>query len=165
MASRVLVNDKGLKAQLSMLAKASRGKVLTVGVHAAEGSEEHKAPEGSKGSPLTVSEIATIHEYGLGHNPERSFIRDWFDAHRSENQENLRLVGIQVLRGQYTVDIALGRLGALFQGQIQNRISAGIPPPLSKKTIDRKESSVPLINTGQLRSSILWKVHLNGEDE
>ena len=35
---------------------------------------------------------------------------------------------------------------------------AGIAPPLKPATIARKGSSTPLINTGQLRSAITWRV-------
>ncbi len=107
-------------------------------------------------------EVATINEFGLG-VPERSFIRDWADQNQAKNEERLKAIGIQVLKGSYTVDVGLGRLGALFQGEIQQRISSGIAPPNAPSTIARKESSTPLIDTGQLRSSILWKVTKVGE--
>jgi len=38
-----------------------------------------------------------------------------------------------------------------------------IPPPLAQATIDAKKSSVPLIDTGQLRASIGHKSYLAGE--
>jgi hypothetical protein len=41
---------------------------------------------------------------------------------------------------------------------VQMRISQGIPPALAQATVDRKKSSVPLVDTGQLRSAITWQV-------
>jgi len=157
MGSRVIVRDNGLEALKKRLAAIGKGYTLTVGVHAAEGSAEAVSSDG-KSAKITLLEIATINEYGLGNVPERSFIRDWYDENEAANQEALRKIGIQVLKGVYTIDVGLGRLGALFQGQIQQRISAGIPPANAFITIQRKESSTPLIDTGQLRASILWKV-------
>lgn len=107
---------------------------------------------------ITLLEVATINEFGLGNVPERSFIRDWADQNEARNADNLRKVAAVIIRGGYTIEVGLGRLGALYQGEIQNRISAGIPPPNAPSTIQKKGSSTPLINTGQLRSSILWKL-------
>ena len=154
--SRVTVLDKGLGRLRERLAKIGRGYTLTVGIHAAEGGAE------ATGSKATLLEVAVINEYGLG-VPERSFIRDWADLNESKHQDDLRKIGIAVLRGDYTVDVGLGRLGALYQGEVQARISAGIPPPNAPSTIARKGSSTPLIHTGQLRSAILWKVTREGE--
>ena len=142
--------DKGFRKLVTKLKGIGAGKVLTVGIHAGEG----ESPDGK----ATLLEVATIHEYGLGHNPQRSFIRAWADDHESENRKALRSVGIEVLKGTYTIDVGLGRLGALFQGQIQARISSNIPPPLAPATIARKGSSVALIRYGTLRAAITWKV-------
>ena len=38
------------------------------------------------------------------------------------------------------------------------KIASNIPPALAPETIERKGSSVALIDTGQLRSSITWQV-------
>lgn len=156
MPGGVTDTDRGLKLLLRNLKDVAKGRALTVGVHGPEGEARHEDPGGK--SNLTVLDIAVIHEYGLGFNPERSFIRDWYDSKRSEHEAKLAAIVTEVLKGTYDIDTGLGRLGALFQGEIQARISAGIPPPLSPITIAWKESSTPLINTGQLRSSILWKV-------
>lgn len=149
MATRVTIRDNGLGALTKRLKAFGKGLTLTVGVHASEG-------EATQGR-MTVAEIATINEFGLG-VPERSFIRDWYDTNEATNRANLSKVAAAVLRGEYTPEAGLGRLGALFQGQIQARISGGIPPPNAASTIARKGSSTPLIDTGQLRSSILWRV-------
>lgn len=157
MAGKVTVKDKGLDALTKRLAEIGKGYTLTVGVHGEEGG----AP--AKGSGTTLLEVATINEFGLG-VPERSFIRDWADASESKRKEDLRKVGQAILTGAFDVPTGLGRLGALYQGEIQNRMAAGIPPPNAASTIARKGSSTPLIDTGQLRSSILWKVtHENPE--
>lgn len=145
--------DNGLKALMVRL-KGAKNIALTVGVHGPEGAAAH-------GEGLTVVQLATIHEFGLGHNPPRSFIRSWFEENQAANTDNLRKIGAAVLEGKFTADQGLERAGVLFVAQIQSRMAAGIPPPLSKKYADRKGSTVPLIDTGQLKSSITFKVGPN----
>lgn len=53
---------------------------------------------------------------------------------------------------------SLNRLGAMAQGDIQAEITSLTAPPNSAVTIERKGSSKPLIDTGQLRASVTWKV-------
>lgn len=155
--SKITDKDRGLKALFGQL-KNSKHLVLTVGVHGPEGSEPHE------GGGITVAQLATIHEFGLGRSPERSFIRAWADEKQADHMNALRAIGREVLKGTYSAMIGLERLGVLFVGEIQARISGGISPPLMGKTIERKGSSVPLIDTGQLRSSIRYRIKKEGED-
>lgn len=169
--SKVTDTDKGLRALLKRL-KAEKW-AITVGVHGPEGAETHQQPEPPpKESPtdgaeepqkdapakVTVLDVAVWNEYGTGHVPERSFIRDWADQNEQQNKDNLRKIAIAVYQGKYDIRTGLDRLGLLFVGQIQRRISAGISPPNAPSTIEKKGSSTPLINFGQLRASILHKV-------
>lgn len=113
----------------------------------------------AKESQLTVAEIGAIHEFGLGTAPRRSFLADWQD----ENGDRILKVITNGARA-----LTLGRLqtpeqfleqfGAWAAGDVQRRMADNIPPPLSPITIRRKRSSVALIDTGQLRSSISYRV-------
>lgn len=177
--SKVTDTDKGLKALLRRL-KQERWTV-TVGVHGAEGAETHRepdpepkdAPTGAEraangqqdpGRPkVTVLDVAVWNEYGTGRIPERSFIRDWADENAAKNQNALHAIAVAVYKGKYDIRTGLERLGLLFVGEIQRRISGGIPPPNAPSTVAKKGSSTPLINFGQLRSSVLHKVR-KGDD-
>lgn len=141
--------DKGYAALFKRL--DGKLRTLSVGVHSEEG--------GASDGKLTVAEVATINEFGMG-VPERSFIRAWADENQASNESALRAIGQAVVKGTFTADQGLDRAGLLFVGQIQARISSGIAPPNAPSTIARKGSSTPLINTGQLRSSILHKVQV-----
>lgn len=156
--------DKGFAALFKRLGD-SKGLVLTVGVHGPEGSAEHEAPPGGGSSPLTVAQVATIHEYGLGTSPERSFIRAWSDENESKNLETLVKIGQAVVQGKFTAEQGLDRAGLRFVAEIQKRIRGGIAPPLKPATIARKGSSTPLVNTGQLITSIRHRVRPEGEGE
>lgn len=152
MANSVRDLDKGLNSLLARLAKA-KGLSLTVGVHDTEGGQAYQ-----KG--LTVAEVATIHEFGLG-VPQRSFLRSWADERAAENQALIKQVGEQVVKG-LDVSTGLDRLGLKFVAGIQGRMVAGIPPPNAPSTIAQKGSSTPLIDTSQLKGSIRHKVEGGG---
>jgi len=137
--------DHGAKA---LLKKVRRAGSVKVGVMGSEAGEKH--------GDLTVADIATFHEFGLG-NPKRSFIADYVDEGVSDIEAKIRSAAERVIRGS-TIERELSILGLYIQGEIQKRMSAGIPPPLKPATIARKGSSTPLIDTGQLRSSITYEV-------
>ncbi len=111
-----------------------------------------------KYSTMSVVEIATIHEFGNEHCPERSFLRAWFDENESKCRAAVVAMLEAVLAGKYTKDQALQLLGQRFVGEIQKRIANGIPPPNAPSTIAQKGSDKPLIDTGQLRSAITYAI-------
>lgn len=148
---RIIDKDRGFRALMRRVRGAARGRAVTVGVHSGEGG----APASGGG---TVADVATIHEFGLGNVPERSFVRAWADDKRSDNERLLAKLAESIVRGQNTVDEALEKAGLVMAASMQQRIRGGIPPSLSPATIARKGSSTPLIDTGQLVSSITHKV-------
>ena len=155
MANRVRITDrdKGWKALMRRAQKAARGRAVTVGVHSGEGG----APAG--GGSLSVADVATIHEYGLGNSPERSFVRAFADEKRDEaNEVEAKLVGAAIMGKGGSIDDALERFGTWLVGMMQKRIRAGIQPGNAPATEAAKGSSTPLIDTGQLVSSITYKV-------
>ena len=157
MAGSVRDIDRGFQALMKRLLGAD-GE-LTVGIHATEGGEAAADSDGA----LTVVQVAAFHEFGLGHNPRRSFVADWADEFREKHQADLRKMGRAILDGKVQdADQALERLGNLYVAEIQKRIATNIPPPLKQATIKRKGSSVALINTGQMRSAITYVVKKSG---
>jgi hypothetical protein len=90
--------------------------------------------------------------------PPLSLIGATIHAHAAEITELQTKLAAQVLVGKITHDQALGLLGAKVVAMVQARLASNIPPPLKPATIKRKKSSVALIDTGQLRSAVTWKV-------
>ena len=147
---------------------------VDVAHHAAASTKSAKArraQRGGRGVGITVAQLASIHEFGSGRIPARSFVRSWFD----ENQRKIRGTLLQLMAKEIARAIKTGRpitdatrtrileqLGLQSVGQIQARISRGIAPPLKAATIERKGSSTPLIDTGQLRASVTHLVSLKG---
>lgn len=145
--------DRGAKRLAKLLADGA----LSVGVLGGDASKGHED------SDLTVGEIAEIHEFGLGTAPRRSFLADWVDEKKDEITEVI-VKGSRALAARKVPSrvALLEQIGAWAVGSIQERISNGIEPPLDAATIKRKGSSVPLIDTGQLRSSITYRVDFEG---
>lgn len=142
--------DRGANALMRELDKDGEVRVGIMGREA----REQKDGDGSGG--LTVAEVGSFHEFGLG-VPRRSFLRDTVDQKETRIRSALKQVAARVGRGA-PLELELERIGLQIQGIIQDRISQSIPPPLAPETIRRKKSSVSLIDTGQLRSSITYAV-------
>lgn len=156
MPVKITDTDKGYKRALAALGPIG-GVVLGVQ------GQKASAPHGP-GEPISVGELAAIHELGLG-VPERSWLRAWLDENSRMILDDSKAAIQQVILGKLTKERALNILGLKWVGAIQQRIADGqVTPALAKSTVDRKGSSVPLIDTGVLRASIthIAKVALSG---
>lgn len=145
--------DRGYKKLVARIFQFGAPKI-SVGIHEADGAQPHGEDGG-----LKMIDIATIHEFGLGNVPQRSFIRAWFDENQERAREGLRRMLQSVVAGKRTPEQAIDTFAQWCVGQIQKRIAQGISPALSARRIAEKGSSVPLIDTGQLRSSITYEVY------
>ena len=90
--------------------------------------------------------------------PERSFLRAGFDANADEIQEKMDHLLDLVFSLKITGKAALEALGVFVVGRIQAYLVDLKTPPLKDQTIRRKGSSNPLVDTGQLKDSITWKI-------
>lgn len=141
--------DKPVKGSASKKAR-TRAKVAKKATEAAVGGREK----------YTLLQVAIVHEFGAGPVPARSFIRATVDERRADILKLQVALARQVLQGKLTPDQALDQLGAKVAAWVKARIVAGIAPPLKPATIKRKggKKATPLVDTGQLRSSITWAV-------
>ena len=118
-------------------------------------------PEGKReedGTPVAM--IAAVHEFGSPSQgiPERPFLRVAVQRNRQKYVRLNRINLVKMLRGQATVEQALGQLGEMAKGDVQTEIRSGDFAPLKAATIKRKGSSRPLIDTGQMVQSIAWEL-------
>lgn len=130
-----------------LIKNLSNGIEMRIGVQGTEASAAHAGAEN------TVADIASKHEFGIG-VPQRSFIRDWFDQERKQIRQTIHIIPRIMKSGKKSLNQALDQVGEKLVASIKKRIVAHIPPPLSDVTVDLKGSSTPLVNTGQLISSI-----------
>lgn len=159
--------DRGMRA-LAQTMREVKNAYVKVGVL---GDSEHERQEGEA---VTNVDLALIHEFGAPSAgiPERSFIRSTFEKKKSELATQAKGLVRSIYEGHETPGKALGKLGAKLAADIKKAVVAGIAPPTSPETTARKEaktykgaakgSPVPLIDTGQLLSSITWVVEGTG---
>lgn len=142
--------DRGYK-ELVRRVYGLKSPVIKVGVLKDDGAEEYD-------DGLRVIQVAIWNEFGAGHVPERSFIRAWFDENQAKCRAAFKRLMTAVVAGKYTKSQALELLAQRFVGEIQKRMAQGVPPPNAPSTIRQKGSDKPLIDTGQLRSSISYSI-------
>lgn len=120
--------------------------------------------EPSGGDAVTLLQVATWNHFGVEnadgspHIPARPFISAWFDENEARLRQELAILMRAVVAGKYTKEQILALMGQRCVGEIQARIAEGVDPPNAESTIKRKGSSKPLIDTGQLRSGVTYKV-------
>lgn len=90
--------------------------------------------------------------------PERSFLRSTFDEKNREWQDFARSMVSDVLYGRMSVDEFYNRWGAVVVGDVQQKITSIRNPANAPLTIANKGSSNPLIDTGEMRQGITYKV-------
>lgn len=145
--------DQGYKKRLDALRAAAGGDSSTGRGGVLVGIRGDKAAATHKGSDLDLVTIASFHEFGIG-VPERSIIRAWVDEEREKITDLIRRAARAMAAGKVTRAQALELVGAKCVAMVQARIKRGIAPALSAATVAEKGSDVPLIDSGQLWSSI-----------
>lgn len=148
--------ERILKAFLSSAGSKSVKAGVMSGNAQRDGSEE-----------LTNVDVAYIHEFGSLENsiPERSFVRAPFSKNREKYLDTLAAVVEKSFSGKMKPAKGLELIGAQMAADMQNEIRRGIPPANAPSTVARKNSSKPLIDTGQLVNSITWAVTKDGGEK
>jgi phage gpG-like protein len=144
------------------LATRFRGKGANVFVGFLQSSGVYK-PKGERGGkPITVAQVAAIHEFGSsdGRIPQRSFMGSTIDEKDRELQGVVAQLLRKVIGGELSEVRALGIVGQKVKDWFRAKITAGLKPALSPRTIARKGpgKEKPLIDTGQLLGSITFQV-------
>jgi phage gpG-like protein len=144
-------DDKRAQRRLEkVVTAANKPMYVAVGV-----LQDEKRDDG-----FSMVDLAMVHEYGSkdGHIPERSFIRSSCDTKRKVHLRLLRRLEKKVILGHLNKKQALTQIGEMVKSDMVQAINSGIDPALDPKTIRRKKSSKPLIDTGRLKGSIAHEV-------
>lgn len=146
---KIIDRDRGYKRLRQEFARARRsGPHVTVGIQGSQAVADHS------GAGITVAQVGAYNEFGTSRIPARSFVRSTVDGNSRLYSRMLADVARSWIARRLSLAQGLGLVGAKVAGDIKLRIAAGISPPNAAATIARKGSSTPLIDTGQLRSSI-----------
>lgn len=90
--------------------------------------------------------------------PERPFLRNAMRDNTTKYRNGMKASAAKLLTGQTMISVVLSKLGILAQGDIQEEITALSSPPNSPVTIELKGSSNPLIDSGEMRGAVTYKV-------
>lgn len=119
---------------------------ITVGIH----EDENARPE--KG--VNNATLGAIQHFGTDNIPARP----WLDVGvEQSNQEYLQLIKDGIEDGLEMSQI-LEQLGVTAQASVQQYMVDLRTPPNAPSTVAAKKSSNPLIDTGELRQSVTYKV-------
>jgi len=144
-----------IEKMLSDLLAKAKVRSVKVGYWVGENHEED-------GTDLTV--VARANEYGTKRIPQRSFLRSTVDEDREvinrfmENQLRAYTEGKNSLLG------AITGIGVKVVGLVKSKIkkSKSWAVPNSPVTIALKGSSTPLVDTGEMRNKVDYRVDFEG---
>lgn len=164
---RVIDRDLGWKQIKKTCAVLAQNPQAVIGIRGKEAVAQKEAGEGETAKPgVTLVVVASTHEFGSPKAgvPQRSFIRATVDRKVSEYREILSDLKDQLLtpKSGMTPRKALLILGEQVKADIKATIRAGIPPPWSEATRERRIqraggaiiAETPLIDTAQLINGI-----------
>ncbi|WP_414899345.1 hypothetical protein [Rhizobium cremeum] len=112
-----------------------------------------------------VLERAVFNNFGTERIPERPFMQNAMRANRTSYRSAMIAGAKEIVRAAAAgkdpgkvMRQVLRKLGIKAQGDIQEEITSLQSPPNAPSTIAQKGSSNPLIETGELRASVTFKV-------
>lgn len=114
---------------------------------------------------------ATVHEFGTGSIPQRSFLRGTLIRKRAIVKDLITKGYTSAFSQRIKGEIALGRIGAQITNLIKEQFDTGGEgtwAPLAQRTIRRKTKSLAnpnttiLVDTGEMRRVLTYQVRKAG---
>ena len=158
--NNVEVTDLGwnnIKEQMRL----AENSFTEIGVH----KGETRQPKPGELEPLSdMVIVAAANEFGAPKKniPPRAFIRTSFDENRREVDRLVESEYDKILAGKSNVKKSLEIIGEFMETKTKQKIVDLKQPPNRPRTIARKGSNNPLMDTGQLRGGIRHVETING---
>ena len=137
-----------------------QGSSVLIGFQEGSVTKEQVKGQREKKGNQSMPEIAAQNEFGTKIIPARPFMRTSFDENIGKIQKIITIQYGKVLDGKQDAELALLGVGLFVSGLIKLKIRSIQSPPLSRRTIEAKGSSKPLIDFGQMIQSVREKVVL-----
>lgn len=139
-------------------------KFVTVGIHEDKNSRYRMNFRGIRkkrlkrgrreATSMTNAEIGAANHFGTSTIPARP----WLDVGVDTGTRRYIREIEKAAANNIPLDMALERVGLIAQGMVQKYIRQLQDPPNAESTIKKKKSANPLIDTGQMRQSVSYKV-------
>ena len=142
------INDLTELKKITKQIKELTTKEIKIGIAADGGTYK----DGTK-----IVEVGRWHEYGLGDNPRRSFLREPMIQKQATIQKHIKEGWVNILSGKSTAIKELGKLGTVGQEISKGAFATGGYgkwEKLKPQTIKAKGSSEILIDEAKLLNSI-----------
>ena len=123
--------------------------------------KKHKGK--GKRAGVDLVDIALYNELGTDTIPSRPFLAQTVDQQGDSIKQASAEMVVQVVEGKMKGKQALKNIGVLVKGAVQQQMVEGEFVPNAPSTIQRKGSDKPLIDTGQLRQGVSYKICRKGE--
>lgn len=161
---------KKIRANLSTL----DGSYTTVGFH--KGPVHDKVKDGKKTVTVAagsqewndlpdVATVAAWMVFGTVHIQRRDFMGEAMERYRADLEGMKKNLLHMMYKGEISPRRALAMLGQRHEDQIKRTLTVGPWAPLAPSTVAAKHSSIPLINTGQMRQGVRHVEVIGGEHQ
>ena len=154
----IKVKIKGTQQVEAALKKAfgewNKAPSLTVGIHQTAGRHPN--------ADMTNAKLGATLNYGV---PGKIPPRPWLIPGAKKGERRYTKDFQHSIESGMNVPQAMLRIGALSKGEVQKFMTDLKTPPNSPLTIALKGSSNPLIDTGELRASVDYKLVTNIPEE
>jgi hypothetical protein len=139
---------------------AMRARLVALGVKAVHVGVLKGEMHVKDGKSVPMATLAVAHEFGAPekHIPERSVFRAGMNRGTPEISRVAGEALRGVLRGETSTDEALNAVGLVAEGEVKREFVVGDLAPLDPKTIARKGSDRPLIDTFQFLNAVTHQV-------
>lgn len=157
---RIQRKRKGVLERMIRAFKKQNPKVL-VGFPSGSSSQSNimKAIYNEFGTKGSGKGFSTPRGGGFGGPiPERPFMRNAMRANHGKYRAAMKESALPILLGQTSPVAVLSKLGIMAAVDIQEEITSLSSPPNSPTTIRLKGSSNPLVDTGEMRGAVTWKI-------
>lgn len=118
--------------------------------------------DASNDDGVDLCDIAMFNELGTEHIPSRPFLRKSADENESQIAAFMS-AQVRGLQNGVPAEDVLKRTGTFMKGLVQEKIGSGDFVANSERTIAKKGSATPLIDTGKLRQGVNFQIKNKGE--
>jgi len=162
----VKVKDENNIPKLLNIIETIRNKKILVGIFKGEMLLIAAVNEYGAKIKVTKKMRAYLHQAGLHLRknttnitvPERSFIRKGYDVNLQKFVNYINKQILLLFNFKISIEQFYQRIGSFCVSKIKEFLTNLRTPPNHPFTISVKKSSNPLINTGNLRKSIIWRI-------
>lgn len=140
-----------------LLEAAQLGAAIEIGIHDPEASKKHPMSD----TGMTIGEMGYLHEFGMGGQHRRSFLRAWIDQNQQVIREDMASAVKKVLSRKVSRKDAMEKIGFKWTKGVRDYIFTGkVRPKTGAAYAARKGHDKGVLESGEIANSITFKLRL-----